>query len=76
MLDSEAAHLQKARKRGRRPRDQPVMSGLDMNAVVCHEARKHQPAAPCGLDKIERQPRFARAGGSANQNRLRAHQDR
>jgi hypothetical protein len=75
-LDSKAAYLQKARKGGGRPRNQPAVSGLNMNAVVCHQARKAELAARCGLDEVERQSRFARASGAANQDCPRAHQDR
>lgn len=75
-LDSEATHFQKPREHGRRPCNQPVMNGLDMNAVVGHETRKDQPAARRGLDEVEREPRFTRAGRSANEEGPRANQDR
>ena len=75
-LDSEAAHLQKPREHGRRSCNQPVMSGLDMNAVVGHQTRKDQPAARRRLDEVEREPRLARAGRSANEDGTRADQYR
>src|SRR5882672_2581750 len=77
MLNSKATHLQQSRKGGGRPRNQPVMSGLDMNAVIRHEARKDQLAVfRCGLDEVERQSRFARARGPANEDGPRPRQNR
>jgi hypothetical protein len=75
-LNSKAAHLQKPREHGRRSCDQPVMHGLDMNAVVGHQTSKDQAAGGRGLDEVEREPRFARAGRSTNKESPRANQDR
>ncbi len=75
-LNSEAAHLQKPREHGRRPCNQPVMHGFDMNAVVSHQTSKDQPATGRGLDQVEREPRLARAGWSTNEESPCANQDR
>src|SRR6266481_5128057 len=77
MLNSKATHLQQSRKGGGRPRNQPVMSGLDMNAVIRYQARKDQLAVlRYGLDEVERQSRFARARGPANEDGPRPRQNR
>ena len=52
------------------------MRGLDMNPVVCHQPRKDQLTARGCLDQVECEPRFPRAGGTANQDCARAGQDR
>jgi len=53
------------------------MSGLDMNAVIRHQAREDQLAVlRCGLDEVERQSRFARARGPANEDGPRPRQNR
>jgi hypothetical protein len=50
--------------------------GLDMNAVVGYQTSKDQTAAGRGLDQVEREPRFARAGRSTNEESPRPNQDR
>ncbi len=43
--NSQAPHLQQARKGRGWPRNQPAMSGLDMNPVIGHQPRKDQLTA-------------------------------
>ena len=75
LLNSKAAHFEKTGEGGWRPRDEAVLNGLDMNTVVRHQTREDELPARCGLNEIEHQPRFARAGRPANEDRLWAGQD-
>jgi hypothetical protein len=60
LQNAKAAHLQKTRNGRRRPCNQPAMSSLDMHAIVGHQPRKGQPAARCGLEQVEHEPRLPR----------------
>jgi hypothetical protein len=56
LLNSEAAHFQEARQRGRRARNQPSMNRFDVDAVVGDQTRKDRMAGRGRLEEIEHKP--------------------
>jgi hypothetical protein len=76
LLNSDTAYFEKAGESRRRPRDQPVMDGCDMNTIVRHQTREGEQAARCGVKEVKHKPRFACASRPSNEDGPRASQDR
>jgi hypothetical protein len=75
LLNPEAAHLEKPGEDRRRTRDQAVVDGLHLDAIVGDEACKGEVTGGRSLDQLEHEPRLAGARRSANEKGPRPHQN-
>jgi hypothetical protein len=73
--DAGATHLEQSGKCLGRARQQAPVGGFKKNAVVGDKPCERQRAGVRRLNEIEREPRFAGPGWSADQDRSRADQN-
>ena len=76
LTNAESADFYQPRERVRRARQQSAVASLELNAVVGDQAGEWQESGPRRFDELERKPRFARPGRTADEKRVRANEHR